>query len=209
VDDVPAKFNFNHLYTPITQGINVQPKGKQAVQIEFEDSPKFLITTNWLIRYDENEASTNARFVEYKIKPYYNQFFTPFDEFGKLFFDDWDSVEWNKFFSFIFRCVQLYLNRGLITIKYDKTQDNFNASFGNDITRDELARIIDEIINIERVVAFSVSDFLKIYNKYDNPLRIEKLFHKNNSKKLIDIYLKSIQGNQFIYNLKHKKWMKD
>lgn len=208
VDDVPAKFNFNHLYTPITQGINVQPKGKQAVQIEFEDSPKFLITTNWLIRYDENEASTNARFVEYKIKPYYNQNFTPFDEFGKLFFDDWDSVEWNKFFSFIFRCVHLYLNHGLITIKYDKTQDNFNASFGNDVTRDELARIIDEIINIQKVVSFSVSDFLIIYNKYDNPLKTEKLFHKNNSKKLIDIYLNNIQGNQFIYNQKHKRWMK-
>ena len=209
VDDVPAKFNFSHLYTPITQGINVQPKGKQAVQIEFEDSPKFLITSNWLIRYDEDDASTNARFTEYKIKPYYNINFRPRDEFEKLFFDEWDGVEWNKYYSFIFRCVHLFLNRGLITIKYDKTLDNFNASFGNDVTRDELARIIDEIINIERVVAFSVSDFLKIYNKYDNPLRIEKLFHKNNSKKLIDIYLKSVNGNQFIYNSKHKKWMKD
>lgn len=209
VDDVPAKFNFNYLYTPITQGINVQPKGKQAVQIEFEDSPKFLITSNWLVRYDEDDASTNARFIEYKIKPYYNINHRPKNEFEKLFFDEWDGVEWNKYYSFIFRCVHLFLNRGLITIKYDKTQDNFNASFGNDVTRDELARIIDEIINIERVVAFSVSDFLKIYNKYDNPIRIEKLFHKNNSKKLIDIYLKSVNGNQFIYNSKHKKWMKD
>ena len=182
VDDVPAKFNFNHLYTPITQGINVQPKGKQAVQIEFEDSPKFLITTNWLIRYDENEASTNARFVEYKIKPYYNQFFTPFDEFGKLFFDDWDGVEWNKFFSFVFRCVHLYLNRGLITIKYDKTLDNYKASFGNSVTESEMARIIDELINIKKQSAFNVSDFLTIYNKFDNPLRNDKLFHVNNSK---------------------------
>ena len=101
------------------------------------------------------------------------------------------------------------MKQGIITIKYDKTEDNFNASFGNEVTRDELARIIDEIINIERVTAFSVTDFLRIYNKYDNPLRMEKLFHKNNSKKLIDIYLKSIQGNRFIYNSKHKKWMKD
>lgn len=127
----------------------MQPKGKQAFQIEFEESPKFLITTNWLVRYDENDASTNARFVEYKIKPYYNQTNTPVDEFGKLFFDDWDSVEWNKFYSYIFRCVHLFLNRGLIKIKYDKTLDNFNASFGNDVTRDEMARIIDEIINIK------------------------------------------------------------
>ena len=208
VDDVPAKFNFNHLYTPITQGINVQPKGKQAVQIEFEDSPKFLITTNWLIRYDENEASTNARFVEYKIKPYYNQFFTPFDEFGKLFFDDWDSVEWNKFFSFIFRCVHLYLNRGLITIRYDKTLDNYKASFGNDVTESEMARIIDEIINIKNQIRFNVSDFLTIYNKFDNPLRNDKLFHVNNSKKLINHYLRNLKNNQFTYCKTTRHWEK-
>jgi len=209
VDDVPAKFNFNYLYTPITQGINVQPKGKQAVQIEFEDSPKFLITSNWLVRYDENDASTNARFTEYKIKPYYNINHRPRNEFGKLFFDEWDGVEWCKYYSFIYRCVNLYLKHELLKIKYDKSEDNFNASFGNDVTRDELARIIDEIINFKNHSSFSVSDFLNIYNKFDNPLRVEKLFHKNNSKKLIDIYLKSVNGNQFIYNPKHKKWMKD
>ena len=208
VDDVPAKFNFNYLYTAITQGINVQPKGKQAVQIEFEDSPKFLVTTNWLVRYDENEASTNARFSEYKIKAYYNQLNTPFNEFGKLFFDEWDSVEWNKFFSFIFRCVHLYLNRGLTTIKYDKTLDNYKASFGNSVTESEMARIIDEIINIKRQSAFNVSDFLTIYNKFDNPLKFEKIFHVNNSRKLINHYLRNLKNNEFVYVERTKHWEK-
>lgn len=208
VDDVPAKFNFNHLYTPITQGINVQPKGKQAVQIEFEDSPKFIITSNWLVRYDEDDASTNARFTEYKIKPYYNISHRPKNEFEKLFFDEWDGVEWNKYYSFIFRCVNLYLTHSLITIKYDKTQDNFNASFGNDVTRDELARIIDEIINFKNQSAFSVSDFLSIYNKFDNPLRMDKIFHVNNSKKLINHYLKTLKNNQFTYCKTSRHWHK-
>ncbi|MBU3660719.1 MAG: hypothetical protein FGM14_12645 [Flavobacteriales bacterium] len=209
IDDVLAGFNYNHLYTPITQGISVQPKGKNAVQIEFEDSPKFLITSNWLVRYNEEDASTNARFTEFKVKPYYNINHRPKNEFGKLFFDEWDEMEWNKFYSFIFRCVQLYLKQGLIKIKYDKTLDNYNASFGNDLTRDEMARIIDEIINVERLTAFSVSDFLKIYQKFDNPLKFDKLFHKNNTKNLIDIHLRSIPLNPFIYNTKHRKWMKD
>ena len=206
VDDVPAKFNFNYLYTPITQGINVQPKGKQAVQIEFEDSPKFLITSNWLVRYDENDASTNARFTEYKIKPYYNINHRPRNEFSNLFFDEWDVIEWNKFYSFVFRCVHLYLNRGIITIKYDKTLDNYNASFGNSVTESEMARIIDEIINIKRQSAFNVSDFLSIYNKYDNPLKFEKLFHVNNSRKLINHYLKNLKNNQFGYVERTKHW---
>ena len=208
LDDVPEKFNFNHLFTQISQGISVQPKGIQSFPIKFEDSPKFIITSNWLFPYNEDDASTNARFIEYKIKPYYNINFQPKKEFGKMFFDDWDNEEWNKFYSFIFRCVYFYLKHGLITIKYDKTQDNFNASFGNDVTRDELARIIDEIININKVVKFNVTNFLDIYLKNDNPLKNEKLFHKNNAKELIDTYLKSIHRNQFIYVTKSRKWIK-
>ena len=125
-----------------------------------------------------------------------------------MFFDEWDSVEWNKFFSFIFRCVHLYLNRGLITIKYDKTLDNYKASFGNSVTESEMARIIDEIINIKRQSAFNVSDFLSIYNKYDNPLKFEKLFHVNNSRKLINHYLKNLKNNQFGYIERTKHWEK-
>ena len=132
----------------------------------------------------------------------------PEDEFGKLLFDEWDGVEWNKYYSFIFRCVNLYLKEGLIKIKYDKTKDNYNASFGNDVTRDELAKIIDEIINIKHQSAFSVSDFLIIYNKLDNPLRLEKMFHRNNSKKLINHYLNTIKNNQFTYCQTSRHWCK-
>jgi hypothetical protein len=208
VDDVPKNFNYNDLYTPITGGISVQPKGKQAFQIEFEDSPKFIITSNFLFRYDEDDTSTNRRFAEYKIKPYYNINFRPRDEFGKLIFDEWDGVEWNKYYSFIFRCVNIYLTEGLIKIKYDKTQDNYNDLFGDDVTRDELARIIDEIINIKNQSAFSVTDFLTMYMKFDNPLRNEKLFHVNNSKKLINHYLNTIKNNQFTYCQTSRHWCK-
>jgi len=209
IDDVPAKFNYNDLYTQITQGINVQPKGKQAVQIEFEDTPKFLVTSNWIVRSEDNDSSTHRRFTEYKVKPYYNIKNRPRDEFGKLFFDDWDGVEWNKYYSFIFRCVNVYLKHGIIKIKYDKTLDNFNASFGNDVTRDELERILCILMSPERVSFFSVSDFLKIYNDWQNPLKNEKLFHKNNTKRLIDIYLKKIPNHGYTYREKSKKWIKE
>ena len=90
----------------------------------------------------------------------------PEDEFGKLLFDEWDGVEWNKYYSFIFRCVNLYLKEGLIKIKYDKTKDNYNA------------------------------------------LRLEKMFHRNNSKKLINHYLKTIKNNQFTYCQTSRHWCK-
>ena len=100
------------------------------------------------------------------------------------------------------------MTEGLITIKYDKTEDNYNASFGNSVSESEMARIIDEIINIKNQSAFNVSDFLAIYNKFDNPLRFEKLFHVFNSKKLINHYLKHLKNNQFVYVERTKHWGK-
>jgi hypothetical protein len=209
IDDIPASFNYNDLYTNITGGINVQPKGSKGKMIEFVDSPKFIITTNWLLRYDENDTSTNRRFIEYKIKPYYGISHTPKDEFKQTFFEDWDGLEWNKFYSYIFRCVHSYLIDGLQRIAYDKTEDNYKASFGCDAKESEMARIIDDIVNVKRYVSFNVSDFMNIYNKYDNPLKGEKFFTSKNSKKLIDIYLKNLKENHFEYRQRDKSWRKE
>ena len=82
----PCNFNFNSLYTQITGGINAQLKGSKANMIEREESPKFLITSNYLFRCDVNDASTVARFCEFKVKPYYNVNFSPKDEFRQTFF---------------------------------------------------------------------------------------------------------------------------
>lgn len=216
LDDVPASFNYNDLYTNITGGINIQPKGSMGRMIEFKDSPKFLITSNWLFRYDENDASTNRRFVEYKIKPYYNLTYTPKTEFGCTFFEDWDHEEWCKFYSFIFRCVHLYLVNGLQRIQYNKTEDNYRALFGSDARESEMSRIMEQLIyptGMERkekrsTWSFSVSDFLKIYNDYENPLRLEKMFTHVNTKKFIDIYLQYYSGPKYRYEQKDKRWFR-
>ena len=49
--------------------------------------------------------------------------------------------------------------------------------------------IIVNLINND--TKFTVSDFLNMYNHRDNTLKFEKLFNKNNVKKLIDVWLKS------------------
>ena len=206
IDDVEAGFDYNCLYTQATEGINCQKKGLKAEMIEFKDSPKFVITSNWLIRYDEKNTSTNRRFFEYKIKPYYNINFKPKDEFKETFFEEWNDLEWSKFYSYIFRCVHLYMKDGLKKIKYDKTEDNYKASFGSDVKESEMARIIDVLINHKKKSSFNVSDFLTIYLDSSNLLKNEKLFHKNNSKNKINIYLKHLSNNKYIYNDKTRRW---
>lgn len=205
VDDAPAGFDYNALYTPITGGINAQKKGGKAEMIEREDSPKFMVTTNFLFRCDEKDASTVARFYEYKFKPYYNVNFTPRCEFNQTLFEDWDGNEWNKFYSFIFRCVAHYIKNGLQRISYDKTEDNFKAEFGSDVRLSEMERIINIITNHKD--EFNVSDFLRVYHDLDNALRFEKLFTAKNSKRLIDYFFKQHPKYGFVYG-RGRKWAK-
>lgn len=209
LDDIPCNFNFNSLYTQITGGINAQKKGSKAEMIEREDSPKFLITSNYLFRCDVNDASTVARFCEFKVKPYYNVNFSPKDEFKQTFFEDWSEVEWNKFYSYVFRCVRYYLVNGLERIKYDKTEDNFKALFNSDAKLSEMERIIDVLINNKKQTSFSVSEFLAVYNTYENPLRNERLFNQFNTKELVNNYLNKSIHKDFIYVQRAKRWMKN
>jgi len=44
---------------------------------------------------------------------YYNEYRTPYDDFGHLLFQDWDHAQWNLFYNLIFVSIQLYLKYGL------------------------------------------------------------------------------------------------
>ena len=187
IDDVPAGFDYNALYTQITGGINCQRKGKPATMIDFAESPKFVITTNWSYRVEENSTSTQRRFFEYQLTDYFNLKRTPKDVFGHVLFEDWDATEWQRFYSFIFGCVATYLNDGLQRIKYNKTEDNYRANFNNDVVADEMERIMTEVLELK---SFGVLDFLTIYKRLDNPFRLDNYFHNRNTKSLIESYLK-------------------
>ena len=210
IDDVPAGFRYDDLYTNILGGISCQRKGLKAELIEFEHSPKFVITTNWVVRYDEKNTSTNRRFLEFKFSDYYNQNHTPKDDFGCTFFEDWNADEWSKFYSFVFRCVKIFLADGLEQIPYNKTKDNYLASFNNISMLDEFERIMTVLFDTRE--QFGVNDFLSIYDAYDNPLRIQKMFHSKNVKKLIDVWfsrnINEPMTKGWKYVLMSRRWIK-
>ena len=202
IDDVPAGFNYDHLYTNILSPINCHRKGRKAESIPFEESPKFVITTNWVIRYDEKNASTNRRFLEFKFSDYYHMNHSPKDEFGSVFFEDWDVDEWNRFYSFIFRCVKLFHKNGLSQIPYDKADDNYRVYFNSDVLLQEFERIIFQLTHNK--LSFNVSDFLKIY--LQGELRFEKLFTTRNTKKYIDAWFSKTNNEGWSYNQRDRTW---
>lgn len=204
IDDVHAGFNYNALYTQISGGINCQRKGKPAQLIPFKESPKFIITTNWSYRVEEDSTSTQRRFLEFQFTNFFNLENTPKKIFNHNFFEDWDAKEWNRFYNFSFYCVGLYLEYGVQRIEYNKTDDNFRALFNNDVVIDELERIISELT--ETRLEFSVADFLNIYKRIDNNLRFENYFNHKNTKTLIDVFIK--HNNLKLSYSNRRKWVK-
>lgn len=110
--DVLKTFDFELLFSKLTDGMPIEVKYQGQMYIPFDDIPKMIITTNHAIRGDGNSHSRRKWEVEFT--KYYSKEFTPFHEFGHNLFDDWDHIEWLRFDNFMLSCLQLFLSKGLI-----------------------------------------------------------------------------------------------
>lgn len=112
MDDVQPDIDFEFFYHAITNGLTVEGKNKPAFKFPQELNPKMIFTTNYSIK--GSGGSAEDRRAIYEFYPHYSISHKPVHEFGHLFFSEWDKAEWQKFDSFMFKCVQAYLHFGLI-----------------------------------------------------------------------------------------------
>lgn len=110
--DVKKGFNFERLFSVLTEGIVTERKGKDELFIDFKDSPKVAITTNYALPGMGN--SHRRRRHELEISQHYHEGYTPEDDFNKILFEEWNEKEWSEFDMFIIGCCRLYLKQGLI-----------------------------------------------------------------------------------------------
>jgi len=115
-DDVSKNFEFERLFSVITEGITLEKKNKDEIHIPFERSPKIVITTNYAIKGAGN--SFERRKWDLEFKQHYNKSFTPESEFGHMLFSGWDEYEWNKFDNYMIANLQSYLNKGLVRSEF-------------------------------------------------------------------------------------------
>ena len=115
-DDVKKYFDFERLFSVVTEGLTLEKKNKDAITIPFKKSPKIIITTNYAIKGAGNSFA--RRKWELELFQHYRENFVPQDEFGKKFFDEWDTEEWSQFDNYMIQCLQLYLRKGLIKSKF-------------------------------------------------------------------------------------------
>jgi hypothetical protein len=111
-DDVMKNFNFEMLFSAITESMTIEYKNKPAIKLSQESTPKIVITTNYTV--GGVGGSFERRKHEVEVSDYFNHIHTPFEEFKTRFFEGWNSKEWNKFDNFMISCVQVYLSKGLV-----------------------------------------------------------------------------------------------
>jgi hypothetical protein len=115
-DDVKKHFDFERLFSVVTEGLTLEKKNKDAIKIPFSKSPKIAITTNYAIKGSGN--SFERRKWELELHQHYNKNFTPLDEFGKLMFGDWSEDEWCQFDNYMVGCLQYFLEHGLVKSQF-------------------------------------------------------------------------------------------
>ena len=115
-DDVKKHFDFERLFSVVTEGLTLEKKNKDAIKIPFSKSPKIAITTNYAIKGSGNSFA--RRKWELELHQHYNKKFTPLDEFGKLMFGDWNDEDWCEFDNYMVNCLVNYLNTGLVKSKF-------------------------------------------------------------------------------------------
>lgn len=182
LNDVEKNFRYNSLYTDITENMWIEPKGRLGKSISFEEAPKFIISTNWIVQKYEEDSSTNARFKEYKFTDFWNSNNRPNLFYKHNFFNDWDISQWNDFFCFMIDCVSIFIKNGLSEVSYEKTSDNFFAKFNNAGKIEEFERIFNLM---DKENGFTATDFIR---EHQNELRGKPIFHFNNLKKHLEIY---------------------
>lgn len=119
-DDVKKHFDFERLFSVVTEGLTLEKKNKDAIKIPFHKSPKIAITTNYAIKGAGNSFA--RRKWELELHQYYSKSFTPLDEFGKLMFSDWNDDDWCAFDNYMIVCLKNYLRTGLVKSKFVNLQ---------------------------------------------------------------------------------------
>jgi hypothetical protein len=115
-DDVRKHFDFERLFSVITEGLTLEKKNKDAIKIPFAKSPKIAMTTNYAIKGAGNSFA--RRKWELELHQYYTKEYTPLDEFGKLMFGDWNDDDWCEFDNYMIGCLTNYLRTGLVKSKF-------------------------------------------------------------------------------------------
>ena len=118
IDDIDKNFDFKSLFAFLTGDLEVEGKGTNKVIITEDRKPKFGITTNYVLQGGGQSHARRQHIVEFG--DFWNRCnkegeapWNP-EHLGKRLFNDFSQDDWNQFYTFGFKCIQLFLREGLV-----------------------------------------------------------------------------------------------
>ena len=116
----------NQFYNYITDDWLVEAKGKKAYSIPYKNSPKILITTNYIPNIESD--SDKDRFIILPIKKVFGAKYAVRDAFpGVIFFDEsWRQEDALGAVRFAVSCLQMYLKEGISSYENERMTENAN-----------------------------------------------------------------------------------
>src|SRR3989339_169368 len=194
-NDVTKKFNFDKLFSIITDDITVEKKNQNEIIIPFHESPKVLISTNYTI--DGSDDSTLDRQFVIEFSDHYNIKHTPITEFGHRFFDEWSNEDWINFFNYMVGCFQIYLQKGLIQYNHI----NLERKKLINSTSEEFADYFETIeLGKEHLKKDLFENFRKEYDEYADMQAVRFAKWIKDAAKI-----KGIKINSFFFSLERKE----
>ncbi|MCL5030096.1 MAG: hypothetical protein M1480_13870 [Bacteroidetes bacterium] len=200
-NDVSKTFNFESLFSILTEGIKVEKKYRDSFYINYENAPKIVITTNHTII--GKGGSFEDRMFEVEFSPYYSKDHKPINDFGRLFFMEWNKDEWDKFYSFMIVCVKFYLKNGLksyphinlpirkLTQEIGEPLMRFFESLELNTEYDKKELYEQYIQECDGVILFGQRTFTNCIKDYAKSNKLEVVERFSNGKSLIKLIRKT------------------
>ena len=110
-DDINKGFDFEKLFSIITEGITTEKKGVDEMYITYENMAKIGLTTNYIVKGKGNSFA--RRKIDVEIANVFNDDYTPRMLFEKSFFTEWSDEDYSAFVNFMLDCQMLYFKLGV------------------------------------------------------------------------------------------------
>lgn len=180
IDDVSRKFDIEKLFSLITEGMEIDKKGKQSIFLEPSRCPIFWITSNSGVLGMEG-PSAKRRILSSEITNFFNEKRQPKSYFPNEFFlTAWneDEKHWIGFDNFMLETLQWYLKYGYHTFE-SPTARKKNAINAVGIT---MFKVLEEMTpkNAEKPRYHTIDEILSMY--------VEQINNTNKKPALNTIY---------------------
>ena len=218
IDDVSSDFDFSQIYNACTGEVHIQRKHKSPIVIPSHRKPKFGIATNYIL--SDNDFSTSRRQIINEFGSFWHDLRkfdeqTPDEFLGKRLFDEFNSEDWNEFFNYGFRCIEEYLQKGVIKNTHSNyLKKQIISQIEGDGVNDGVVNWIENYVRNNTNIQHEGVPFMSIYTDFDKDFD-ENIVDKWESSRFHKALFKICEWNKWDYNphrigetQSQKRWLK-